>query len=139
MAYLENVLGLREVIWPVPEPENTEIPTQTAERIHVLFVAERPWSVAATELFEKMREAMKIPNQQDKVLFLSEAGAAELQTSALAAEHVVCFSKAIFDQIPSDHPARYLTHSPDVLQSRPQLKRETWEELKKVMKSLGVL
>ena len=140
VQYLENVLGLRNLVWPEAEAAPIEeIPEDTSERIHVLFVAEKPFSPKAQELFEKMREAMKIPNEQYKVVFANEVSAAELQVSALAAEHVVCFSKTVFDQIPDDHPAKFLTHSPEILLTKAALKKEAWEDLKKVMKSLGVL
>lgn len=138
IAYLENVLGLRQVVWPETSVEIQEDPPENTARVHVLFVADQPFSPRAKELFEKMRDAMKIPNQQCKLLFVSHASSAELQVSAFAAEHVVCFSKATFEQIPADHAARFVTYSPEVLLSRPELKKEAWEDLKKVMKSLGV-
>lgn len=142
IQYLEQVLGLKQVIWPEApaelEQQVVEVPPARAA-VQVLFVADKPWSLKAQDLFSKMREAMKIPESEVKVLFAAETSLPDLQISALSAERVVCFSPSLFQQISVDSQVKFLTHNPEELLTKPQLKKETWEDLKKVMKSLGLI
>lgn len=140
LHYLEQVLGLRSVIWPVSEPVSMEADAQLSHPVlKVLFIAEKPWSPAARDLFQKMRDAMKISEEESQVLFASEAHLPALQMAALAAQRVVFFSPRLMGQISVETEAKFLTHNPEDLIIKPALKKEAWEELKKVMKSLGIL
>lgn len=136
--YLENVLGLKTLVWPemeIPEP----VPEEPADRITVLYLAEKSWSPAARDLFEKMREATKIPADKTRVLFTDQVSEPELQVAALSADRVVCFSRKLFEQISVETDVKFFAPSPEELLVKPALKKVAWEELKKVMKSLGIL
>jgi hypothetical protein len=140
IQYLEQVLGLKNIVWPqmepVPEPV---VESEPAPSVWVLFIAEKKWSAPAAELFKKMREAMKLTGDQVKILFANQASLPELQISALSAQRVVCFSKRLNEQISSDPAFKYVTFDPEELLAQPQLKKAAWEDLKIVMKSLGLL
>ena len=140
IQYLEQVLGLKTIVWPQMEP----VPEPIAEAepdpsVWVLFIAEKKWSAKAFELFQKMRDAMKLSEDQVKILFANQSSLPELQISALSAQRVVCFSKRLNEQISSDPAFKFVTFDPEELLSQPQLKKATWEDLKVVMKSLGLL
>lgn len=142
IQYLEQVLGLKQVILPEVQPpaaDSTSASVPAENTLRVLFLADKPWSPKARDLFLKMREAMKLPEKQTRVLFASEMSWPEIEIAALSAERVVCFSENLFAKIHVDSHLKFHTHNPEDLLSRPQLKKETWEDLKKVMKSLGLL
>lgn len=136
--YLENVLGLKAPIWPeVPQPQAVEEPEVRPTKI--LFVDDRPWSSAANSLFQKMREAMKLQIDQATVLFASDVSASELQVAAMAADRVVCFSNTVFQSLDKENENKFLTHSPEELLKKTELKKQAWSDLQQVMKSLGLL
>ncbi len=149
LQYLEQVLGLKNVILPSPsqdtdsqiieDAEPADITLEAEEPIWVLFVAEKTWSQDAQSLFQKMREAMKVPAEKSSVLFADVATVPQLQIAALSAHRVVCFSEKLFELIQADAGMKFLTHDPQELLKRPQLKKSAWEDLKKVMKSLDLL
>jgi hypothetical protein len=137
--YLENVLGLKSVIWPTPPPveevavpEHVKLPT-------VVFVDSKAWSQPATDLFQKMREAMKLLPEQITILNASQVSASELQVAVMAADRVVCFSSELFESLHKESDLKFKTHSPEELLKKPELKKQAWEDLKLVMKSLGLL
>jgi hypothetical protein len=149
--YLENVLGLKAPIWPASAP-SAETPmadstslngVQTSagvvRRPPILFLQATPWSSAAEDLFQKMREAMKLQKSQVSVLFASQVSASELQVAVMAADRVVCFSSEIFQSLNKENENKFLTHSPEELLRKPELKKQAWMDLQGVMRSLGLL
>ncbi len=140
IRYLDQVLGIRSVMWPQAQPlESVSVASENSSTIRVLFVAENVWSPQALELFQKMREAMKVEESECRILFATQTSIPELQISALAAQRVVCFSERLKAQLQIPENVKHLTHDPEELLRQPQLKKETWEVLKKVMRSLGLL
>jgi hypothetical protein len=139
VEYLEKVLGLKNLIWPAVEPGVQLEPQPGANRLAILFIAEHAWSAPARELFEKMREAMKVPASQVQILFADQVTVPDLQVQALSAERVVCFSDRLFRQIAVDPEVKFQTYGPDQLLQKPALKKEAWAELQKVMKSLELV
>ncbi len=140
--YLENVLGLKTLVLPeMPSPVETEaiVEEPVVKPPQVLFIEERALSAAASELFHKMREAMKLSSEQVTVLFADKASASELQVAVMSADRVVSFSKNIFQNLQKEPEHKFLTHSPEELLKRPELKKQAWDDLKLVMKSLGLL
>jgi hypothetical protein len=137
--YLENVLGLKNPIWPQRPQEAVPQAQQQPARSQILFIDETPWSNAATELFQKMREAMKLSSDQISICFASQVSTSQLQVSALAADRVVCFSKKIFESLSIEANNKFSTFSPEELLKQPTLKRQTWNDLQQVMKSLGLI
>ncbi len=139
LTYLEKTLGLKSLLWPSALSDTPSSLQTDAEPLAILFLDERPWSSDARELFEKMREAMKVSNQNVEILFANQVSPSKIQVRSLTAQRVVCFSQNLFDQIPADLGFKFLTHSPQQLLLKPALKREAWSELQKVMKSLGLI
>jgi hypothetical protein len=140
--YLENVLGLKTLVLPeLQSPIETDavVAEPVVKPPQVLFIQERTWSPAAGELFHKMREAMKLSIDQVAVLFADQASASELQVAIMSADRVVSFSQGIFQNLQKEPENKFLTHSPEDLLKRPELKKQAWDDLKLVMKSLGLL
>jgi hypothetical protein len=137
--YLENVLGLKSVILPAPPPVEEVVAPEPVKLPTVVFIDSKGWSQAATELFQKMREAMKLMPEQITILNSSKISASELQVAVMAADRVVCFSPEIFQSLQKEADLKFQTHSPEDLLKKPELKKQTWEDLKQVMKSLGLL
>ncbi|MEZ0391476.1 MAG: hypothetical protein ACAH59_04625 [Pseudobdellovibrionaceae bacterium] len=139
LHYLDQVLGVRSVILPdsesAPAASPQSVPIKEAG-ISVLFLAEKIWSRPADQLFQKMREAMKLSADSVRVMFLQNSTQADIQLQALASRCVVCFSKSIFDSLPADTSLKFHTHDPEELIKKADLKKTTWEDLKKVMKAL---
>jgi len=141
--YLENVLGLKAPIWPqrAPVAEVLEPATVSIARRSppILFLQATPWSPAAEDLFQKMREAMKLQKEQVSVLFASQVSASELQVAVMAADRVVCFSSELYQNLNKEKENKFLTHSPEELLRKPELKKQAWTDLQGVMRSLGLL
>jgi len=136
LNYLEKVLGLKSVVLP---PREALSETETGPiKCRVLFVSENPLSQKAMELLQKMREAMKLESESVKIISASEISAPELQVLSLSAEKVVCFSKTLYDTLAIEDSQKFYTHNPEELLKKPELKKPTWEDLKQVMKSLGI-
>jgi hypothetical protein len=136
--YLENVLGLKTLVWPeIQSPVIVEEPKPKAAQ--VLFIQERAWSPSASDLFHKMREAMKLTSDQVNVVFADQVSSSELQVAVMAADRVVAFSKNIFQTLNKEPENKFVTFSPEEMLQRPDLKKQAWEDLKQVMKSLGLL
>ncbi len=87
----------------------------------------------------KMRDAMKISPEQVTVLFANQVSASELQVAAISADRVISFSPEIYQNLSVEKENKFLTHSPEELLKKPELKKQAWEDLKQVMKSLGLL
>jgi hypothetical protein len=133
VQYLDQVLGLRSLVWP--EAKASEIPLpQAKESLLVLFVFPSAVGSKAQELFEKMREAMKIPSAQTRLVFADQMQPKDLQLLALTFRHAVCFSREIWQQLQVGEDSKTCTHHPDELLQKPELKKEAWEDLKKVLK-----
>ncbi len=138
--YLENVLGLKGVIWPAqPVVEEEPVAPEAPKLPTVLFIDSKGWSQPAMELFQKMREAMKLLPEQITILNAAQISASELQVAVMAADRVVSFSSEIFLKLQKEEEAKFQTHSPEELLKKPELKKQAWEDLKLVMKSLGLL
>lgn len=136
LHYLEQVLGLKSVILPQQEPVLEAVPP--SPEVRVLFVSEKPLSSEALELFQKMRQAMKLSETATKIISASQVSNSELQLLALSANRVVCFSKALFEALPVEVETKFYTYSPEDLLKNQALKKAAWEDLKQVMKSLGI-
>ena len=139
LDYLEKTLGLKSLLWPLALQQASTANMRDQKSLRILFLEEHPWSQPARELFEKMREAMKISSDQIQILFANQVSQAEIQVQSLTAQRVVCFSQNLFDQISVEAPFKFFTHSPEQLLLHPTKKKEAWSELQKVMKSLGLL
>lgn len=137
--YLENVLGLKAPIWPEMQAPAVAEPEPVIPQTMILFVQDKPWSAPAGELFQKMRDAMKLKPEQVKVLFASQVSASELQVAVMAAGRVVSFSSEIFQALSKESEHKFLTHSPEELLKKPELKKQAWADLQQVMRSLGLL
>src|SRR5690349_2900679 len=131
LHYLEQVLGLKSVLLPEQKAELlTEIPVPNPDRIQVLFLAEKSWSPKALELFQKMREAMKLDEASTRLVFADQVTESHWQVMALSAERVVCFSKPLFESLNLDSDLKTLTYDPELLLKKPDLKKAAWEDLK---------
>jgi len=137
--YLENVLGLKTLVWPETQSPVAVLEEPKPKAAQVLFIQDRAWSPAAAELFHKMREAMKLTSEQVTVVFADQVSASELQVAVMAADRVVVFSKNVFQALNKEPENKFVTHSPEEMLQRPDLKKQAWEDLKQVMKSLGLL
>ena len=127
ISYLTHTLGIKQVILP-PMAEPIVLSK-------VLFIDEKPWSKEATLLFRKMEAAMKLDPSQVTVIFESEVSAPELQLQALTYPAVVFFSEKNFDKIEASQ--KFMTSSPEQMLKHPELKKEAWAILQKVMSSIS--
>ena len=136
VQYFNQVLGIREVLLPTVESSDQEglSPIEQPKNVQVLFVDDKPWAPQASDLFQKMRAAMKLTAEQVEVLFLDQVSKADLQMKALVSSAVVNFSQDSLKEIPAD--IQFQTISPSRLIDNPALKKEAWLELQKVMSAL---
>ena len=158
-VYLQEVLGLETVVLPEKELSSLESyfftdqgplnPSEIAD-CEVLFLniltqaKESLYNPAVGELFDKMKSAMKLRNQQ----FL-ELDCTIEDRSLLPAELAkICRSKVVvvFSSFPRDigefvlkGSGRWLeTYSPAYLLEDPGAKKVVWNDLQKVMRELGL-
>lgn len=166
IEYLQKVLGVQGVMLPQAEGElgaklsqklasfytvQGEFSPSEKQHVEVVFlnILGRPqdslFNPAVYDLFEKMRGAMKIENLQ--VLELDCTVDDRAQLPSLLAE--VCEARYIivFSAFPKDIGTLVLkgagrwieTHSPAYLMEDPSAKKVVWNDLKKIMRELGVL
>lgn len=142
---------MRSVIWPEAFAQNTSglSTNPSVEKSGlVVFVDSRPWNKQEAELFDKMRAAMKLSQAQTKILFAGPGEMTQKSVELMAATCVIFFSPELATQAqnteilkslrenPSDGMLQMTTFGPRELISNPQLKKQTWDDLQKVMKKL---
>ncbi len=141
VQYFSQVLGIRQVM---VSPELDVSPSlelvENKRKVMVLFIDDKPWTVATADLFKKMHQAMKLTSDQVQVFFLDPESASvsksDLQLKALSASAVVNFSHEALEGLPTD--IQFHTVSPSRLIEDPSLKKEVWSELQKVMMVLDL-
>lgn len=101
----------------------------------ILFVDQKPWSAKAQELFGKMRQAMKLENVQTEILFADQMSLADFELATLKAHTVVSFSPTLTTTIQNEN--LFVTNGPEELLQKPELKKQAWDDLQKVMKFLA--
>lgn len=125
--YFSDVLGVREIL-----VQQTPAPTTS----RIIFLDEKGIRTAeGKDLLEKMIGAMKLDEGEYKIL---EIDISEISTNLElleAAQTTVSFSKSLASFISNNFPRINLesTFSPEELLKKPELKREVWESLKKIM------
>lgn len=158
VQYLQEVLGLQNVMLPPSEGEKTQALFFTSQGpfvtpfhhyelvfINVLTQSKESFFIPEVrELFEKMKAAMKLKNLQVLELDCTIEDRSQLP-SELAQ---ICESKivVVFSSFPKDigelvfkGPGKWLeTYSPAYLLEDPGAKKVVWNDLQKVMKELGV-
>lgn len=135
--YLQNVLGVKSVL--IPDGNfDTDLLQESAGISHpILVIDANPWSGAAEELFLKMLTAMKLQKADIQIVFIDQVSANELATRALASRYVICFADKIAEDFGIEEKDFTKTISPAILLKKPELKRQAWEDLKKVMENLN--
>ena len=136
IEYLQKVVGIKSVL----SSESSTGPMQELPSLSVparfLFVDDKTWSAAANELFSKMRQAMNLTDVQFEVMFRDQISAADLQVHALGFAAVIDFSAGPGFQ--STDQNIYQTISPELLLTQANLKKQAWDDLKKVMKDFDL-
>lgn len=125
--YFSDVLGVREIL-----VQQTPAPTTS----RIIFLDEKGIRTAeGKDLLEKMIGAMKLDEGEYKIL---EIDISEISTNLElleAAQTTMSFSKTLTSFITNNFPRINLesTFGPEELLKKPELKREVWESLKKIM------
>lgn len=139
LQYMQQVLGVREVLLG-PEMALETLNEAPVHHRKVLFIDTKKWTPAALELFNKMRQAMKLNSDEIQILFANETALADIQLQCLQAQEIVSFDANIFSDLQKDFPQQLTqTIGPEVLLKDPAKKKETWAELQKVMQKLTKL
>lgn len=142
LKYMKEVLGVNHI--PMETLMETETPKAIGEAeqinsLQALFIDQKKWSVAAMDLFQKMREAMKLSPEQIEILFAENLSNSELQIKALTAKEIVCFNSELFENLKAHYPHNLTqTVGPMELLKTPALKKQTWGDLQQVMKKLSI-
>jgi hypothetical protein len=140
LKYLQETLGVRSVLWPEASTALTPASALAPQNktALVVFVDSHPWSRQESELFEKMRAAMKLSREQTKLLFTTAEEIPQKSVELLAATCVIFFAPELAAQTGplDDEVMRMTTFGPRELLANPQLKKQTWDDLQKVMKKL---
>ena len=119
--YIENVLGVKQIYIDASEQEviNTKL-LVVVEQLQALTVAE-------TELLEKMIAAMQID-----MSFIKMIDESQLKNKKYNAEFVLKMLNT--QQLPEEKNSnQQVTYSAAVLIKQPQLKKEAWAHLQKVI------
>ena len=119
--YIENVLGVKQIYIDASEQEviNTKL-LVVVEQLQALTVAE-------TELLEKMIAAMQID-----MSFIKMIDESQLKNKKYNAEFVLKMLNT--QQLPEEkNSTQQVTYSAAVLIKQPQLKKEAWAHLQKVI------
>ncbi len=126
LQYMQEVLGIRQVFL------SQERQTQ------VLFIDKSPWSPGAQELFSKMREAMRLREEDIKILFTDRVPAADIQLLSRQSREIVSFDVESFEMLKKDFSSQLtLTISPEKLLKDSTQKKAAWVDLQSVMKRLN--
>jgi hypothetical protein len=141
LKYLQETLGVRSVLWPqaLAHAASEEVTVEPEKKSLVVFVDVQQWSRQEADLFDKMRAAMKLSKDQTKILFAGPGEMAQKSVELLAATCVIFFSPELATQAQSmgSDVLQMTTFGPRELISNPQLKKQTWDDLQKVMKKLN--
>lgn len=119
--YIENVLGVKQIYLDTSEQEVIEA------KLLVVVEQLQSMAVAETELLEKMIAAMKID-----LSFIKMIDEAQLKNKKYNAEFVLKMLNT--QQLPQvSERNQQVTYSSAVLIKQPQLKKDAWEHLQKVI------
>jgi hypothetical protein len=131
IQYLGDVLGIRSVLLPPAET------VQPPARLIFLEDVGRS-SVESLELFAKMKEAMKLKEEESLYLEMTSASLSMNFARLEQAEVLVAFSKTLAEFLTANLPHRILllSPSPSEMLKDASLKREAWDVLKQAMKHL---
>lgn len=99
----------------------------------ILFIDRVVWNKAEEELFKKMIQAMKLHEFSYSVAFMDQIPMGDLQIRSLLFDIIVDFSDLKTQWESKELEDQFATKGPRDLLRNDQLKRETWEVLKKVM------
>lgn len=137
LEYMRKVLGVSEVLlcFPAESPEaNSAV---ISPSIEVLFIDDKKWSTAASDLFQKMRDAMKLSPDQIEVLFAESSALSDIQIKSLQAHQIVSFSQDIYNALKTEFADQIIqTVGPEILLKDSSQKKQTWGDLQQVMKRL---
>lgn len=121
------------MLWPISAEAATrkKIP-------QIVFIDIQPWTRQEADLFEKMRAAMKLSKEQTKIIFTSPTELAQKSLELLTATCAVFFSPELATQafVLPEETFVMTTFGPRELLPHPQLKKQSWDDLQKVMKKL---
>ncbi len=136
IQYFEQVLGIREFI-ATPLQSSSEPVNQVENTLPrlVLFVDQKPWTASASDLFEKMKLAMKLENVETQTVFTDQMSAADFQLLTLKAHTVISFCEELSKSIQNEN--LFMTVSPQKLLESPELKKQAWADLQNVMRFLA--
>jgi len=130
--YCQQVLGLREVVWPFRGPDRVQV------RLALLTEPAEDSAADSRELLDKMILALKLPAEvvAQESLSLAEIPAEIEWLEGLSA--VVVLSETLFQFLSSNYPNMKLFQcpSPQEMLKNPALKRDAWETLKLALKNL---
>lgn len=135
IQYFEQVLGVREILLQPIEVAAAEPIFEPAPARLLVFVDQKPWSSTAKALFEKMKQAMKLQNIETETLFADQMSAADFQLETLKATAVISFCSNLSQTTQNEN--LFLTISPEELLQKPELKKQAWDDLQKVMRFLA--
>jgi hypothetical protein len=130
LKYLQETLGVRSVLCP------SAAASPALPSVAVAFIDIQPWSTAETALFEKMRSAMKLSRAQIKIIFTTPGEMTQKNQELSQAGCWVFFSPELATQAPKQGSFAITTFGPRELLQNPQLKKQSWDDLQKVMKKL---
>lgn len=133
------------MLWPtMPLSELTaeadaEALAVSAPAPQVVFLDVQPWSAKEADLFDKMRAAMKLSKAQTKIIFANPSEIHQKGLELLTATSVIFFSPELATHAPplGEDIFQITTFGPRELLQSPQLKKQSWDDLQKVMKKLN--
>jgi hypothetical protein len=143
LKYLQETLGVRSVLWPISAMETSSVesigPAVARKKTpQIVFIDIQPWTRQETDLFEKMRVAMKLSKEQTKIIFATPAELPQKSLELLTATCAIFFSPELATQsfVLPEETFVMTTFGPRELLPNPQLKKQSWDDLQKVMKKL---
>lgn len=119
--YLENVLGIKSILQDSIPAQEKPIPIDLLFCVHNY----KTYSAEEIDLLQKMIAAVKVEPSRLKVCDLMEANKFETKALVIFEDEVV--QTLILAQVSVQ------TFSPRVLLKKPELKKQAWTELQKIL------
>ena len=138
LNYLTEVLGVSQILRPVSAAQNIEAESLLARSVR-LSVFDLPVSapLVRSPLFKKMIEAMGIGLDDVRIYEYESSELESLVNDLELAGSVLSFAPEL-TQVLQTRAVRIAnlvtTYGPRELEKNPQLKRQTWNDLQKLMK-----
>lgn len=139
IRYLNDVLGVKQVLLPQLVVSQLEESSLQVRPLKILFVCSESLSVDAQELFYKMVAAMKLEKNQIELVNCHQKSLIDFEIEILSCQAVVFFTDEALDWkqlAQSESFFNVQAFGPEYLLKNPQYKKQTWEQLQKVMAAI---